>query len=463
MKYFILGVIPFLLSCGISNSTVSGDSSQTSKMTTLICDLNKCTDRETLYIYGFNGIGMEELYSAGHDSDHVFTFQLPSDVRRFYYVGFEPGKAQPIIVGTEDTVQLTAECESIRASKFDLASVNHYYKNVKGKLSKFDYETQQLNKMYRKNMRNKEGLKKVISKNLELDNQKIEYIDSINKVDPFIGKVVALKTYVSYESQKEKAPTELEYFRDFFFQYVDLTDDELDQMPALYEGFRTYANGLYKSQLSDESKRKAMMINLNKLEVGTPAAKFALGGIISALSKMKHGDYVHFADMYISDFGEKHPKVATYLKGQSRRIQASVPGSMAPDFTMKSHDGTDVSLSDFKGKLVLIDFWASWCGPCRKENPNVVRLYNKYKDKGFEILGVSLDKDKRRWVSAIEKDGLTWVHVSDLKGWGNVVAKDYLVSSIPHTVLVGRDGKIIARNLRGDALHRKVSSLLDAE
>ncbi|MFQ5445757.1 MAG: TlpA family protein disulfide reductase, partial [Saprospiraceae bacterium] len=109
--------------------------------------------------------------------------------------------------------------------------------------------------------------------------------------------------------------------------------------------------------------------------------------------------------------------------------------------------------------VLLIDFWASWCGPCRRENPHVVEAYHKYHDKGFDVLGVSLDKTKARWVAAIEKDGLIWHHVSDLKGWQNAAARLYGVRSIPHTVLLDKEGKIIARGLRGTALTAKLEDI----
>ena len=136
-----------------------------------------------------------------------------------------------------------------------------------------------------------------------------------------------------------------------------------------------------------------------------------------------------------------------------------IPGGEAPDFTMNDREGRPVKLSDFRGKVMLVDFWASWCGPCRKENPHVVELYHHYHDKGFDVLGVSLDKTKEPWLAAIEKDGLVWNHVSDLQGWSNQAAHLYGVTSIPHTVLVGKDGKIIARNLRGEQLTAKLKEI----
>lgn len=135
-------------------------------------------------------------------------------------------------------------------------------------------------------------------------------------------------------------------------------------------------------------------------------------------------------------------------------------GKMAPDFTQNDPNGKPVSLSSLRGKYVLVDFWASWCGPCRAENPNVVSAYKKYENKNFTVLGVSLDKSKPKWVAAIEKDGLEWQHVSDLHYWDNAVAKQYDIRAIPANLLIDPSGKIIAKNLRGEALRKKLQELL---
>jgi thiol-disulfide isomerase/thioredoxin len=148
------------------------------------------------------------------------------------------------------------------------------------------------------------------------------------------------------------------------------------------------------------------------------------------------------------------------LKKIADRMRVTEVGSLAPDFTLNTPEGKPLSLSSLRGKIVLVDFWASWCQPCRRENPNVVAVYNKYKDKGFDIIGVSLDKEKTAWVKAIADDNLTWNQVSDLKFWQSDVAVKYGIQSIPSSVLLDKDGKIIAKNLRGEELGRKLTELL---
>lgn len=151
---------------------------------------------------------------------------------------------------------------------------------------------------------------------------------------------------------------------------------------------------------------------------------------------------------------------AKALIGRVARIKGVMVGAQAPEISLNDTTGTPVPLSSLRGKYVLLDFWASWCGPCRMENPNVVRMYNKYKDKGFAIYSVSLDQTKGNWTKAIRNDNLTWTHVSDLKFWQSAAAQQYGVQAIPATFLLDKEGKIIAKNLRGEALEQKLEEIL---
>lgn len=151
-----------------------------------------------------------------------------------------------------------------------------------------------------------------------------------------------------------------------------------------------------------------------------------------------------------------------YLKETVAEGKINAVGSVAMDFTQADTSGNPVSLSSFRGKYVLLDFWASWCGPCRQENPNVVANFKKFSAKNFTVLGVSLDRpgQKDKWLQAIYKDNLTWTHVSDLQFWNNAVAQQYRVQGIPKNWLIGPDGKVIAKDLRGPALEQKLCEIL---
>ena len=171
-----------------------------------------------------------------------------------------------------------------------------------------------------------------------------------------------------------------------------------------------------------------------------------------------------------SAYVKKYPKspITASLSQQVAQIESGYKeyellksgNKPAPEIALNTPEGNELRLSSLKGKVVLIDFWASWCGPCRKENPNVIRLYNKYKNKGFTIYSVSLDEDGQKWKDAIEMDGLVWPnHVSDLKGWQTPLTQVYGFNSIPHTVLVDRKGNIIEIGLRGIELEQKLEEI----
>jgi thiol-disulfide isomerase/thioredoxin len=176
-------------------------------------------------------------------------------------------------------------------------------------------------------------------------------------------------------------------------------------------------------------------------------------------------DFENHATLYQEVRDALTPKYAevVYVKHLAERLKGVlVAGMEAPEIVMDDPNGVTRRLSDLRGKVVLIDFWASWCGPCRRENPNVVKLYKMYHDKGFEIFSVSLDKDGNAWRKAIQSDGLVWPnHVSDLKQWQSAAGRLYGINSIPATVLVDAEGKIIARNLRGSDLERKLKEIFE--
>lgn len=195
----------------------------------------------------------------------------------------------------------------------------------------------------------------------------------------------------------------------------------------------------------------------------SPAATFYAIGLGSRT--MPPEEIKPLVDKAVSKFKD-HTGLLAVQKMIASQSTAKAPGYMlldkqAPEINLPDLKGQQVSLSSFKGKYVLVDFWASWCGPCRAENPNVVAAYNKYKDKNFTIVGVSLDQDKAAWQQAIQKDSLTWTHISDLKQWESPVVPAYGIEGIPFNVLLDPTGKIIASGLRGEGLENKLKEVLN--
>ena len=188
--------------------------------------------------------------------------------------------------------------------------------------------------------------------------------------------------------------------------------------------------------------------------------------IVSAYLAMSNNYYLDLEELesLTSNF-DPSIKESKYVKSLMEHVDKLKKVSIGSDYTnfiMDDTSGNSTELSSIIGNnYLLIDFWASWCGPCRRENPNIVSIYKEYQNQGFDIMGVSLDTDRQKWISAIEKDSLNWTHVSDLNGWNNEAAKLYAVNAIPHSIIVDKNGVIIAKNLKGDALREKVSELLD--
>ncbi len=417
-----------------------------------------CDHVSEMHIFEFDGLGFEQIQSTSKNEDGEFVFKVKASERIFRYVGIEVGKFKSVVLGAEDKVILKGDCKSFnRASVAE--GLNHDYNTMMNQIRSNSSTEQSIGRKYAQSFRDEEKKVALTKEFATLDQRKKDLIQKYTSKDEWLGEVAKLYTYLSYQNSGTDLPNELVYFGNKYFAVADLKSEAYANMPLLFDVFNKFSTVLTKVRgLPVAELEKLLALNLGKLTENSDSQKMALGGVLSGLRAANNPLFIPFAKKYLAQFCEDSEGCLN-LKNQIRNAESFVIGAEAPDFTMKNLDGEQVSLSDFKGKVVLIDFWASWCGPCRKDNPHVVELYNKYKEDGFEILGVSLDKTKDRWEQAVAKDNLTWEHVSDLKGWSNAVAKMYSVKSIPHTVLLDKEGKIIANKLRGPALDQKLASL----
>lgn len=207
---------------------------------------------------------------------------------------------------------------------------------------------------------------------------------------------------------------------------------------------------------ADSQYRSEFLTRVNYIETH-PKSYVGANELLAYISSNTLGASIKLYDAL--DESIKATAMGKEIASRIELLSKVEPGKQALNFTQQSNKGKAVQLSDYKGRYVLLEFWASWCGPCRAENPNLVQQYKLYKDKGFDVLGVSLDKDKNLWQKAIDKDGLPWTHVSDLNGWNNEVAKLYGIRAVPASFLIDPKGMIIAQGLRGEALNKKLEEL----
>jgi len=423
---------------------------------------------DTIRIFSWTGIQVEEIAKVSGTkgkNGYEFNFSLKNVPYGNYYLGRIVNNSmtdmRPIVLGLEDKILLQGNCSAINLLKFVDSKINNTFESMVDSIKEQSNQFLGLINEFQQNTGNKEKqatIKKAIS---DLDFRRKELYNNLKKEQPDLSKIVALYTYLSYQNhQKDAQQTEGQYIAENYFQFVNLSDSAYLHIAFFYESFKSYAASLTQAGLTQEQVQAYLDQTLVKVGNKNPQYKPAL--LAAAFGVMANNKklFLYYSEQFLKLYRGQNQVLDNFLDQQISQLKSSTEiGDEAPDFTAATPEGGTKSLKSLRGKVLLVDFWASWCGPCRRENPNVVAVYNKYKDKGFDVLGVSLDQDATRWKGAIEQDKLSWHHVSDLGGWGSAPAKLYKVTGIPQTLLLDKNGVIIAKNLRGPALEEKLKEI----
>ncbi len=403
-----------------------------------------------VYLYEYFGTNYLLKDSTIAKNGNFLFSPKTSYARGFYQIGENTQNSSIMIVANEN-LELTGDWKNIRESiKITNSLENTYFSS----LIQSNMAIQKISKKAEELAPMKETNPMLF--NIEMYKVQKKY-DSVNTNQlKMKTEVLQLQTnlYFSKVLKMFEIPENIEKSK--FFSSDELSDSEYARGDMLNNKISFY---MQKFGGKSEETYKAESENL----------------VIQFKDKSKNRELAHIVALSLQMQNGMQPSKKAIQKAQteypnSKQIKdliAQMPkgepqvGDVASEIALRDANDELFKLSSLKGKYVLIDFWASWCGPCRQENPNVVRVYNKYKDKGFTILSVSLDNTKERWLGAIQQDALAWpYHVSDLKGWQSEAAALYAVRGIPATFLIDKNGVIIAKNLRGEALENKLAELL---
>ncbi len=440
---------------------------QNAETVTLRCKLDNCSVTDSVRVYRSEGLFQSYVASAMADKNGDFVLQVPkSKTPQYYSVGVntEQTRIKLVLLGTEKEVLLTGPCYDASQTTVKNSKINEELTNAQNKMNTLKVEMGKIMAVYNRDFYKDSARLACEKQMLTIDKSKTALLDSLKKANALAARVLALDTYTSFQNSPKKMQfkSEIEYFASQYFQYVNFSDAEYNEMPVVFNAFRDFTTVLTMRELGLTRPQIKQFLNeaMKAIPAKSKVSRYALTGAVSVFMTQQNPLIVDFGRRFLTDFPNDDPNFLAQIGQTVSVMQSSMVDVPATDIVQADTSNVMRKLSDLKGKVVLVDFWASWCGPCRRENPTVVALYNKYKSKGFEVFSVSLDQDRQKWIDAIAKDGLIWSnHVSDLRGWGNAAAQLYGVSSIPKTVLVDKNGVVTDHNLRGELLEKRLKEI----
>ena len=424
-----------------------------------------------IHLYSYYGSDLSEYASASMNEQGGFRLEIKDTLQQgLYKIGLDQTNAATIVLSGEENIDIKADYGQLKADRITVTNSReneayrallNEWKRLANKMAGLSIEKSQISTVDPFYVRKAKDIENKMRSIIEEHNVHLLYIKE-SYPDTFMAEVMVNLSLVpqltDHPDLEDSYDNERAFMHDYFFEFIDFDDEGIIYTPFLAKKYFGYLDKY--THHTPEGFKDSVGLMLAKAEANSVVYDFTIQYLIDTFHKKglpKLAEYV--MDTYEEGCGKPLSGRTVEKIENLKRLRV---GQVAPEIASKDTDGKTIALSSLKGKKVLmVYFWASWCEGCEAENPNIVRLYNKFKDRGLDIYAVSLDSDKAEWLKAIKKQRFTWTNVSDLREWESEAVKTYNVNWTPTIYLLNKEGRILARNLRGKELEMKVEGLLN--
>ncbi len=425
-----------------------------------------------VHLYSYYGSELSDTASASVDKQGDFKLEIKDTLQEgLYKIGIDKKSAASIVLSGERDIVIKADYGQLKADRITVTNSreNDAYRallnewnQMAGKMYSLNIEKSRISTVdpffMRKTKAIEEKVRLVIDEhNVNLLTMKETYPDTFMSV-VLVGLSLMPLLQIYHPDLEDNYDNERAFMHDYFFEYVNFEDERIICTPFLEKKYFMYLDKY--THHTPEGIKDSVDLIFGKAEANRSVREFTIEYLIDTFNKKglsELADYV--VDNYVEGCSKPLSKRTVEKIENIKRLRV---GQTAPEIVSNDSDGKTIALSTLIGKDVLmVYFWASWCEGCEAENPNIVRIYNKYKERGFDIYAVSLDKDKAEWFKAIQKHGYPWTNVSDLREWESEAVKTYNVNRTPAIYLLDEEGRIMSKNLRGKELEMKIEELLN--
>ncbi len=424
-----------------------------------------------IHLYSYYGSELSEDASAPVNEQGDFKFEITNMLQQgLYKIGIDKKNAASIVVSGEEEMSIKADYGQLKVDKITVTNSreNEAYRvllnewnRMAGKMVSLNIEKSQISTVDPFFRQKTKAIEEKVRLIFQEHNVNLLYIKDTYK-DTFMSDVLVNLSLIPLRTDhpdiKDRYDNERAFMHDYFFEFIDFGDVRMIHTPFLAKKYFTYLDQY--THHTAEGLKDSVDLMLTKSEANSAVREFTLEYLIDAFNNKglpKLADYI--VDNYVEGCGKPLSERTVEKIESLKRLRV---GQIAPEIVSKDTDGKTIALSSLIGRGVLmVYFWASWCEGCESENPNVERLYNKFKDRGLDIYAVALDSDKTKWLKAIKKHQFTWTNVSDLREWESEAVEAYNVNRTPTIYLLNKEGRIMAKNLRGKELEMKLKELLN--